>query len=337
MSNRILLYSTLLAASTAASLLQAQTLPVCGTLPPTAEENQLHEAIISSYSSLYGDETEFTEVVEIPVAFHVIDNGLGAVVATDQQLLDQIAVFNSSYADQNIHFILHSVNRYTDSLYWELERTERPGMLGKYNLNEDYIANIYIVYHGYAVGDANIPESPRPHGIAYDYRSLPGGSRSGNNDGKVLVHEMGHFLGLRHTFSEGAWCEDTDLVADTPAHEFTGNYTPPEGTDTCPEPGLDPIHNYMNYVLDAWMEEFTTGQKERIVQMVTAQRDLMLTDYIWADYPVDPVTNMRSVPWFGNIWDKEYPWFYHGSHGWMYNASGSEDSWYYDPTMNDWL
>lgn len=69
---------------------------------------------------------------------------------------------------------------------------------------------------------------------------------SGYNQGKTAIHEVGHWLGLMHTFQGN--CEgEGDEVADTPAHEG-GSSTCTSDADTCPQlPGLDPIHNYMNY------------------------------------------------------------------------------------------
>ena len=37
------------------------------------------------------------------------------------------------------------------------------------------------------------------------------------------------------------------------------------GKDTCPaQPGLDPIHNYMDYSFDSCYEEFTNDQNGRM-------------------------------------------------------------------------
>lgn len=106
-------------------------------------------------------------------------------------------------------------------------------------------------------------------------------------EGETLVHLVGHYLGLLHTYQ--AWsrdggepnCSDTppkcaqigDLVHDTPVHLRGATYPICIAGDSCPEyPGLDPVRNYMNAEPDICTSEFTPGQIERMERMVRAFR-----------------------------------------------------------------
>lgn len=97
------------------------------------------------------------------------------------------------------------------------------------------------------------------------------------NLGRTMTHEVGHYLGLFHTFQDG--CSGGDLVADTPA-VATPNYGCPAGTDSCAsDPGLDMIENYMEYTDDSCMNVFTNDQKTRVIATLTgaANRPSTLT------------------------------------------------------------
>ena len=82
----------------------------------------------------------------------------------------------------------------------------------------------------------------------------------------VVDHEIGHTLGLLHTFNYGCGSDQHgDYVDDTPIHAYA-NWGCAEGTDSCPDdPGLDPVDNLMNYVYspECPMISFTVGQAER--------------------------------------------------------------------------
>jgi hypothetical protein len=66
------------------------------------------------------------------------------------------------------------------------------------------------------------------------------------NMGRTTVHEVGHWLGLQHTF-QGGCSEPNDGFADTPA-EADPAFGCPTGRNSCPGmAGLDPIGNHMDY------------------------------------------------------------------------------------------
>jgi hypothetical protein len=62
------------------------------------------------------------------------------------------------------------------------------------------------------------------------------------------------------------------MVDDTPVQAAPTSGCP-LGADTCPDaPGLDPIHNYMDYSYDSCYTQFTPGQAARMVESWTAYR-----------------------------------------------------------------
>lgn len=93
--------------------------------------------------------------------------------------------------------------------------------------------------YGFALPPSYYAEYPEFDGAFIRYNSLPGGS-STIRQGSTLIHEVGHWLSLWHTFQDGC-AGNGDEVADTPAQASPSDGCP-ETRDSCPLlPGLDPV------------------------------------------------------------------------------------------------
>jgi Pregnancy-associated plasma protein-A len=210
----------------------------------------------------------------VPVYFHVVTDGsIGNL--TGAQISAQMTVLNQNFVGSNtgFRFTLAGVTR-TDNAAWFYAGpggTDEHSM--KHALHQGGLnaLNLYSTTAGPYLGWAYLPDIVTKPGQAYldgiviDWESMPGTSTTyaGRYDeGKTATHEAGHWLNLEHTFYKG--CTETgDFVADTPPQK-TPTSGCPEGKDTCPEPGLDPIHNYMDYSFDSCYTEFTPGQAQRM-------------------------------------------------------------------------
>ena len=88
-------------------------------------------------------------------------------------------------------------------------------------------------------------------------------STSPFNLGRTTTHEVGHYLGLRHTWGDVDSCKGTDYCDDTPNLPGSSDGCP-LSKKSCDKNTLAMIENYMDYTNDACMNLFTNDQKARM-------------------------------------------------------------------------
>ena len=216
--------------------------------------------------------------VTIKVYWHTITNTSGGGALSATAINNQISVLNSAYANTPFRFTLVSTDTTANNSWYtttggtyetQMKNALRKGGAGDLNI---YSNNMGGGLLGWATFPSSYASQPKMDGVVILYSSLPGGSAAPFNQGDTATHEVGHWLGLYHTFQGG--CTTTnDSVSDTPA-ESTPASGCPSGRDTCSTAGLDPIDNFMDYSDDACMTTFSTGQIERMDSLTQQYRGI---------------------------------------------------------------
>ena len=215
----------------------------------------------------------------IPVYWHVINNGPGLANGDvpDTQIADQMAVLNAAFAPSGWSFALTTTDRTTNAAWYTATPGSSAQTAMKAALRQGSADDLNIYSNnmgGGLLGWATFPQSyagnPLDDGVVVLFSSLPGGSAVPYNLGDTGTHEVGHWMGLFHTF-QGGCSRTNDLVKDTPA-EASPAFGCPTGRNTCTAAGLDPITNFMDYSDDSCMNQFSPGQNTRIDNQVTRYR-----------------------------------------------------------------
>jgi hypothetical protein len=262
----------------------------CVTPTPTEAEATAIEARFME-ELMYGRGAYATESIASPVSitvnFHVIRNASGGGDVSDARLNSQLATLNAAYNGRGFTFVRGTTDRTNNGTWYTMqpgtsaETAAKNYFTGIAANNSAYVLNFYTAAPGGGLlGWATFPwdraAKPNMDGVVVLNASVNGGTAANYNLGDTATHEVGHWLGLYHTFQGGCGTGNNtttgDRVADTAAEASAASGCP-SGRDTCTSiAGADPITNFMDYTYDSCMNTFTSGQASRMVSMASTYR-----------------------------------------------------------------
>lgn len=219
----------------------------------------------------------------------------------------QLSILQQSYADSGISYRLQGVTRHVNdkwasnaddtamkttlrkgsyrtlNVYFQTDLQASPGQAGRAFGHRGAVTNNDLASS--VLGFCTLPDpsvnasSPASHyikdGCNVLAKTMPGGSLDLYNRGGTAIHEIGHWNGLLHTFQGESCSVDNpgDHISDTP-QQSTPTDGCPDRKDSCPDsPGLDAVHDFMDYSSDVCYENFTPGQGERMRSMWISMRE----------------------------------------------------------------
>jgi hypothetical protein len=213
----------------------------------------------------------------IDVYVHVITDGNEGNVS-DADIQRQLGVMNTGFASTGWSFRIVATSRTTNAAWFTatpgspaesaMKNTLRQG--GADDLNF-YINNMGDDLLGWATFPSDYTRAPKMDGVVVLYSSLPGGAAGIYGHGDTATHEVGHWMGLYHTFQGG--CNGKGDYVDDTAPEASPAFYCPVGRDTCSKAGLDPITNFMDYTQDDCMNTFSAGQDARMDGLFSTYRN----------------------------------------------------------------
>ncbi len=283
-----------------------------------AQSEQLARAWLANPANFANALANKNSIIQIPVVVHVVYKNATQNIA-DSLIHSQIKVLNECFrktnpnyvntrpifdslgADIEIEFCLASKdpqgnpttgiirkqapsNASFDPIL-NMDKVKKPAFGGDTAWSNASYLNIWtadmsIFGQAFVLGYATFPGSnPALDGVVIQWDYF-GKYAKPNFLGKTTVHEIGHWLGMRHIWADddngqnpqSVYCDSTDFVNDTPNQGPKSNSNCNLSSNTCSVESAfwgnlnppDMVENYMDYSKDACMTMFTKGQKARM-------------------------------------------------------------------------
>jgi len=244
------------------------------------------------------EKSDTLEILTIPVVVHIVKNMNEVEMnITDEMIFRQLEILNETYNAQNtdiantpesfeplignvgIEFCLATVdpNGYSTTgitrtttevdIFSTVSNTIKFTSDGGMDAwNTDHYLNIWVGKLSSSIlGYSHLPTGSIPaeeHGLVVNYPYFGESDHVAYGMGKTAVHEIGHYLNLKHPWGTGNCDANNDWVEDTPITESAYGGNPEHPQTSCET--VDMFMNYMDYVYDESMVMFSAGQADRM-------------------------------------------------------------------------
>ncbi|WP_417609902.1 zinc-dependent metalloprotease [Owenweeksia hongkongensis] len=290
----------------------------CNTGHVISNTDAYQNNVQESYSIKKSSSVKFT----VPVVFYIYNGA----IATGQDVIDQLGALNEAFdmpgGSGDINFCLatsengaplpipsspsiSSVNQLNDEGVFWIDDSQMPldpydAVSSSYlmsstgNLDDDRYLIIFVFSFSESLSTIippNYSTNNEKFIVLTPEHTINNNINPNYNSGKVLVHEVGHYLGLHHVFKDYCqgstpydWSNDGDKIWDTPP--IAGSASPSSQCGYAPADyctnynGTYPAtrNNHMDYKDDVCRDAFTGLQMDAIYTQLFTTHQLLVDD-----------------------------------------------------------